>query len=69
MEDKYFWVFRVEDTEGKLKEKVTEGENIWMSEKEYRKLKNVFADFDEVLEVINSRKLLYIDRVKFVESY
>ena len=69
LEDKYFWVFRVDNVEGELKEKVPEGENIWMTEKEYRKLKNVFATFDEVIGVINNRKLVYIDRTKFVESY
>lgn len=69
LEDKYFWVYRIDNPKGELKEKVLEGENIWMNEKEYRKLKNVFADFDEVIEVINGKKLVYIDRTKFVGSY
>jgi len=69
LEDKYFWVFRVENTKGDFKEKVPEGENIWMTEKEYRELKNVFATFDEIIDVINGKKLVYIDRTKFVESY
>jgi len=69
LEDKYFWVYKAEDTRGKLREKVPEGENIWMTEKEFRRIKNVFATMDEVLEVINSKKLLYIDRIRVVESY
>lgn len=69
LEDKYFWVFRVENTKGDFKEKVSEGENIWMTEKEYRKLENVFATFDEIIDIINGKKLVYIDRVKFVETY
>ncbi len=69
LEDKYFWVFKVEDTQGELIEKVPEGENIWMTEKEYRKLKNVFATFDEVLNLINGKQLVYVDRTKFVGSY
>jgi len=69
LEDKYFWVFKVANTKGKLKNKVTEGENIWMNEKDYRKLKNIFASFDEVVDVINNRKLVYIDRTKLVEDY
>src|SRR4030043_613860 len=60
LEDKYFWVFRVDNVKGELMEKVPEGENIWMTEKEYKKLKNVFASFDEVLGVINGKKLVYI---------
>jgi 8-oxo-dGTP pyrophosphatase MutT (NUDIX family) len=69
LEDKYFWVFRVNDVKGKLKEEVPEGRNIWMNEKEYRKLKNVFATVDEVIEVTNSKTLMYIDRVRIVEEY
>ncbi|MBI4038251.1 NUDIX domain-containing protein [Candidatus Daviesbacteria bacterium] len=69
LEDKYFWVFRVDNVKGDFKEKVPEGENTWMTEKEYRKLKNVFATFDEIIDVINGKKLVYIDRTKFVESY
>lgn len=69
LEDKYFWIFRVTDTKGKLKKKVTEGENIWMDEAEYRNLENVFATYDEVMEVLKSKKLVYIDRTKVVESY
>lgn len=69
LEDKYFWVYRTDDPTGVLKEKVPEGENLWMREEDYRKLKNVFADFDEVNEVINNKKLVYIDRTKFVDNY
>lgn len=69
LEDKYFWVFRVDKVKGKLKEKVPEGENLWMTEKEFKKLKNVFATFDEIFEVISSKTLVYLDRTKFVESY
>ncbi len=69
LEDKYFWVYKVENTKGEFKEKVPEGENIWMTEKKYRSLKNVFATFDEVIDIINGKNLVYIDRVKFVENY
>lgn len=69
LEDKYFWVFRVDDVVGELKEKVPEGENIWMTENEFRKLKNTFSTFDEMAEVIGSKSLVYIDRKRFVEEY
>ncbi|OGM11413.1 hypothetical protein A2Z22_00850 [Candidatus Woesebacteria bacterium RBG_16_34_12] len=69
LEDKYFWVYRVDKTRGMFKEKVPEGENIWMKEKEYRKLKNVFATFDEIKKVITCKSLVYIDKIKFVDSY
>lgn len=69
LEDKYFWVFRIDNPTGEFKETVLEGKNIWMDEKQYRNTPNLFATFDEVIEVINSKKLIYIDRVRFVESY
>ena len=69
LEDKYFWVYKIKNTKGSLKEKVPEGENIWMTEKQIRDLTNVFATFDENSEVINSPSLVYLDRTRFVESY
>lgn len=69
LEDKYFWIYRVDNAIGNLKAKVPEGENIWMAEKEYRKLKNVFATVDEIVEAVNSKKLFYIDRVRIVNTY
>lgn len=69
LEDKYFWVFKIEKPKGELKAKVPEGENIWMTEKEIRKIKNTFATFDEMTQVLNSKNLVYLDRIKFVEDY
>lgn len=69
LEDKYFWVYRVDNAKGKLKEKVPEGENIWITESQYRKIKNVFATIDEIKKVINGKKLIYKDVTKFVENY
>lgn len=69
LEDKYFWVYFVTNVKGNFKAKVPEGENIWMTEKEIRKLKNTFATFDEMMEEYNSPTLLYLDRIRVVDSY
>lgn len=69
LEDKYFWVYKVENTSGELKPKVAEGENIWMAEKEIREIKNIFATFDELTEVLESKGLVYRERRKIVDSY
>jgi 8-oxo-dGTP pyrophosphatase MutT (NUDIX family) len=69
LEDKYFWVFRIDNVKGELKTRVPEGENIWMTETKYRKLKNVFATADEMMQAVNSKKLFYIERPRIVDSY
>lgn len=69
LEDKYFWIYRIDNPKGKFKKKVKEGENIWITEKEYKKLKNVFATFDETIKVITSKNLVYLDIVKVVKNY
>lgn len=69
LEDKYFWAFKIENTKGELKENVKEGKNIWMSEEEFKKLKNTFATHEEIVEVIDSKKFLYLERKWTVDSY
>ena len=69
LEDKYFFVYKVENTTGELKEKVREGENKWLTEAEIKKIKNTFASLEEMEEVLESKKLVYIERVRNVESY
>lgn len=69
LEDKYFWVYKIENTKGKLLEKVEGGENLWMTTSQYRRLKNVFESFDIMARDVHGKKFFYYDRVKFVDSY
>lgn len=69
LEDKYFWVFKIENVQGELLEEVEGGRNVWMTETEIRALTNTFATFDEMVEVLDSKKLLYLERSAFAESY
>lgn len=69
LEDKYFWVFRIDDVKGELKGQVLEGKNIWMDEFKFKKLKNTFATYEEIIDVIDAKDLVYIDRQRVVESY
>lgn len=69
LEDKYFWVFVINNTTGDLKVEVPEGKNIWMDENKFKKLKNTFSTFEEIVEVIDGKKLVYIDRKRVVDSY
>lgn len=69
LEDKYFWVYRVDNIKGILKETIEGGQNIWMTEKEFRKLKNVFADYDSMHKAIESYNLSYVDNSTTVNSF
>lgn len=69
LEDKYFWVYRVYKVSGNLMKKVPEGENIWMTGEEYANLKNTFATFNEVKNVTDSKRLMYVERKKVVDNY
>lgn len=69
LEDKYFFAFRVDNVVGELKAKVEEGENIWMNEVQYRATPNTFGTFEEMHQVMHTKELIYVDRIKFVESY
>lgn len=69
LEDKYFWVYKVENTSGILIEKIDGGENMWMTEKEFRKLPNVFESMDNIKSVLDSNEMVYIDRMSVVDKY
>jgi 8-oxo-dGTP pyrophosphatase MutT (NUDIX family) len=69
LEDKYFWVFMITNLEGELREEVEEGKNIWMTEKEFIAKEHTFSTFDEMSEVLNSKKLIYVERNWVVDSY
>lgn len=69
LEDKYFWVYKIENTQGTLIEKIEGGENKWLSEKEVLKIKNIFASLKEIREVLYNKKLAYIERKRVVNTY
>jgi 8-oxo-dGTP pyrophosphatase MutT (NUDIX family) len=69
LDDKFMWVFRVDKPRGEFLKKVEGGENIWMSEPEIKKINHIFASFEEMTEVINGRKLIFINRDRIVDSY
>lgn len=69
LEDKYFWVFKIENVKGETMEEVEGGKNIWMTEEEYREKENTFASFEEMVEVLESKEFVYIERRWKVGSY
>ncbi|HCR35549.1 hypothetical protein A2130_02635 [Candidatus Woesebacteria bacterium GWC2_33_12] len=69
LEDEYFWVYKVDNIKGGFRKKTKYGENIWLNKQQIKKLKNIFASFDEMKEFNNSNTLVYVDRIKTVINY
>lgn len=69
LEDKYFWIYRVDNLKGKLLRKTEEGENFWMGEEEYRKLPHAFASFETMERAVMADGLVYEERREVVEEY
>ncbi|MEK9200764.1 MAG: NUDIX domain-containing protein [Patescibacteria group bacterium] len=69
LEDKYFWIYRVDNVKGELIEKMEDGENIWMTETDYRKLPHVFASFEVMERAVLGKELVYEERKEIVDEY
>ena len=69
LEDKLFFVFRVNEPEGKLKRKFKGGENIWLNENEITKLPDKFDDIDLLLKMLRNNSISFIERKYKVKQY
>lgn len=52
LEDKFFFVFKVNFVKGKLKERFKGGRNLWLTEREIFKLKDLFDGVDESIRMV-----------------
>lgn len=69
LEDKFFFVLRIDNLKGKLKTKVNGGENKWMTEREVLASKNIFGDVKITFEVLKSKNLIFIEEKYKVTKY
>ncbi len=69
LEDKYMWLFRVDNTKGKLLKKVEGGENLWVTADKYKSLEHVFGDYEEMIKAINAEEFLYLEQTKFIDTF
>ena len=69
LEDKYFFVVKVTNLKGKLIEKFSEGENIWVKKSEIKDLKNKFPDIDILIDLAFSKSFKYVENKFIVEGY
>jgi ADP-ribose pyrophosphatase YjhB (NUDIX family) len=59
LEDKFFLVFRAENTKGELLERFGGGENRWINKGEIAKLENLFDDVLELIDITEDKKVVF----------
>ncbi|MBI2096841.1 MAG: NUDIX domain-containing protein [Candidatus Sungbacteria bacterium] len=69
LEDKYFYVFRVEETTGALLETFNGGRNAWMTKEEALALPDLFDGVDETIDWLNQDKLQFVESKYTVAKY
>ena len=62
LEDKYFFIFKVEGVKGKLIEEFEGGRNLWLTKSEILKLPNLFDGVDTTLATIGQKQFSYIEK-------
>ncbi len=61
LEDKYFFVFRIDCVKGELLESFSGGKNTWLTKHEIVKLPNLFNSVTEVIDILGRSKLSYFE--------
>lgn len=69
LEDKVFFVFRVDQTKGKLTPNFEGGKNIWMTEEEIIKLPNQFDGVPETIAMSKQKKLSFSETKYKVKGF
>lgn len=69
LEDKFFFVFRVENPTGKIKNIFEGGKNHWLEEKNIFKLKELFGDVDTTLKIAKEKSLTFSEQKFKVQKY
>jgi len=69
LEDKFFFVFKVENPKGNLKKIINGGENIWMTREEVLKSGNKFKDLVDIFNIVSSKQLKYVEKKYREKSY
>ncbi len=69
LEDKYFYVCRVENPIGELMREFEGGENNWMTEDELKNIDKVFGDVFEILEMIKGSIFRFEEKEFVVTEY
>lgn len=69
LEDKYFFVFRADQTEGKLVELFEGGKNMWLAKDRITKLENLFDGVEESINLVRGNQLTFLETKYTVSKY
>lgn len=69
LEDKFFFVFKVEEVTGKLKHKFEGGRNMWLTQEEIKKLPKRFPDLMLIFKFIESDQLIFHEHKYTVPTF
>lgn len=69
LEDKFFFVFRVTNTKGKLINNFEGGKNLWLTQKEIFKLKDLFDGVDESIQMVKKDDFVFSETKYKVKRY
>lgn len=61
LEDKYFYILKGTKLSGKLQESFEGGRNIWSTEKEIKKLPDLFSDVIKIVDIVKKGKLTFFE--------
>ncbi len=69
LEDKHFFVFRVDDTKGGLLKDFKGGKNIWLTEEKILALPDLFDGVKETIDMVQANKLIFSETKYVVKGY
>ena len=69
LEDKFFFVFRVDNLQGEFQEKIEGGQNFWLTKKQIFALPNLFHSVEDVIKMISQNKIIFSETKYKVSGY
>jgi len=69
LEDKFFFIFRGENTNGTLVKKFKGGKNIWLTKNKIHSIDKIFKDVQKIISVVNQNNLTFIEKKYKEETY
>jgi hypothetical protein len=62
LEDEFFYIVRIDNPRGMLKESFLGGRNFWLTEEEIKKLEKKFPTVLDVVKILNSKKFTFLGK-------